>query len=108
MKFLIIKIPDQVAFAILSSRYYRNYLTEYRAQCCQEVSKHELNNREWIDRVFKLLYRCFERILAVSLMANSFIVLIVYKTPTLRKPINYFIANIAISDLLYSIYFVAR
>ena len=42
-------------------------------------------------------------ILAVSLMANSFIVLIVYKTPTLRKPINYFIANMALSDLLFSI-----
>ena len=46
-------------------------------------------------------------ILADSLMANSFIVLIVYKTPTLRKPINYFIANMAMFDLLYSIYFVA-
>ena len=43
-------------------------------------------------------------ILAVSLMANSFIVLIVYKTQTLRKPINYFIANMAMSDLLYSIF----
>ena len=42
-------------------------------------------------------------ILAGSLMANSFIVLIVYKTPTLRKPINYFVANMAMSDLLYSI-----
>ena len=43
-------------------------------------------------------------ILAVSLMANSFIVLIVYRTPTLRKPINYFIANMAMSDLLYSLF----
>ena len=43
-------------------------------------------------------------ILAVSLMANSFIVLIVYRTPTLRKPINYFIANMAMSDLLSSIF----
>ena len=40
-------------------------------------------------------------ILAGSLTANSFIVLIVYKTPTLRKPINYFVANMAMSDLLY-------
>ena len=43
---------------------------------------------------------------AVSLMANSFLVLIVYKTPTLRKPINYFIANMVMSDLLYSIFCV--
>ena len=47
-------------------------------------------------------------ILAVSLMANSFIVLIVYKTPTLRKPINYFIANMAMSDLLYSLFLPPR
>ncbi|CAH3024379.1 unnamed protein product [Porites evermanni] len=45
-------------------------------------------------------------ILAVSLMANSFIALIVYKTPTLRKPINYFIANMAMSDLLYSMFWI--
>ena len=43
-------------------------------------------------------------ILPVSLVGNSLIVLIVYKTPTLRKPINYFIANMAISDLLYPIF----
>ena len=47
-------------------------------------------------------------IIAVSLMANSFIVLIVYKTPTLRKPINYFIANMAMSDLLYSLFLPPR
>ena len=37
----------------------------------------------------------------VSLAANSLIVMIVYKTPNLRKPINYFIANMASSDLLF-------
>ena len=40
----------------------------------------------------------------VSLAANSLIVMIVYKTPNLRKPINYFIANMASSDLLYPIF----
>ena len=43
-------------------------------------------------------------ILPFSLVGNSLVVLIVYKTPTLRKPINYFIANMAISDLLYPIF----
>ena len=43
-------------------------------------------------------------ILAVSLVGNSLIVLIVYKTPTLRKPINMLIANMAMSDLLYPIF----
>ncbi|CAH3187142.1 unnamed protein product, partial [Porites evermanni] len=42
----------------------------------------------------------------VSLAANSLIVTIVYKTPNLRKPINYFIANMASSDLLYLIFFI--
>ena len=39
-------------------------------------------------------------ILLVSLAGNSLIVMLVYKTPNLRKPINYFIANMASSDLL--------
>ena len=45
-------------------------------------------------------------ILVVSLVGNFLIVLIVYKTPTLRKPINMLIANTAISDLLYPIFWV--
>ena len=45
-------------------------------------------------------------ILVVSLVGNSLIVLTVYKTPTLRKPINMLIANMAMSDLLYPIFLV--
>ena len=44
--------------------------------------------------------------LVVSLVGNSFIGMIVYKTQTLRKPINYFIANMAMSDLLYPIFLI--
>ena len=44
--------------------------------------------------------------LVVSLVGNSLIVIIVYKTPTLRKPINYFIANMAMSDLLLPIFWL--
>ena len=40
-------------------------------------------------------------ILLVTLAGNSLIVMLVYKTPNLRKPINYFIANMASSDLLF-------
>ena len=43
-------------------------------------------------------------ILIVSLAGDSLIVMIVYKTSNLRKPINYFIANMASSDLLFSIF----
>ena len=46
----------------------------------------------------------YSLILVVSLVRNSLIVLIVYKTPTLRKPINMLIANMAMSDLLYPIF----
>ena len=46
----------------------------------------------------------YSLILLVSLVGNSLIVLIVYKTPTLRKPINMLIANMAMSDLLYPIF----
>ena len=44
--------------------------------------------------------------LAISLVGNSLIVIIVCKTPTLRKPINYFIANMAISDFLCPIFWL--
>ena len=43
-------------------------------------------------------------IIIVSLVANSLIVIIVYKMPNLRKSINYFIANMATSDLLFPIF----
>ena len=43
-------------------------------------------------------------ILVVSLLGNSFIGIIVYKTQTLRKPINFFIVNMAMSDLLFPIF----
>ena len=40
-------------------------------------------------------------IIIASLVANSLIVITVCKTPNLKKPINYFIANIPSSDLLF-------
>lgn len=39
----------------------------------------------------------------VSLLGNSLIAVVVYKTPTLRKPINFLIVNMAMSDLLFSL-----
>ena len=39
--------------------------------------------------------------LVFALVGNFLLVLTVYKTPTLRKPINLLIANMAMSDLLY-------
>ena len=39
-------------------------------------------------------------LIIVSLVANSLIVIIVCKTPNLKKPINYFIANMASSPVI--------
>ena len=47
-------------------------------------------------------------IFVVSLVGNSFIAIIVYKTQTLRKPINFFIVNMAMSDLLFPIFLFPR
>ena len=47
-------------------------------------------------------------IFVVSLLGNSFIGIVVYKTQTLRKPINYFVVNMAMSDLVYPIFLFPR
>ena len=43
-------------------------------------------------------------IIIVSLVANSLIVIIVSKTQNLEEPINFFIANMASSDLLFPVF----
>ena len=53
-------------------------------------------------RIGQTFALCF--IFVVSLVGNSFIGVIVFKTRTMRKPINFLIANMAISDLLYPIF----
>ncbi|XP_068728328.1 RYamide receptor-like [Montipora capricornis] len=45
-------------------------------------------------------------VFVVSLVGNSCIGIIVYKTKTLRKPINFFIVNMAMSDLLIPLAFI--
>ena len=47
-------------------------------------------------------------IFIVSLTGNTIIGIIVYKTKTMRKPINFFIVNMAISDLLVPIIWIPR
>ena len=47
-------------------------------------------------------------IFLVSLAGNTFIGLIVYKTKTMRKRINFLIVNMAMSDLLFSIFWIPR
>ena len=45
-------------------------------------------------------------IFLVSLAGNTVIGIIVYKTKTIRKPINFFIVNMAMSDLFVPIIFI--
>ncbi|XP_078353904.1 QRFP-like peptide receptor [Oculina patagonica] len=49
---------------------------------------------------------CF--ILLVSFIGNTFIIIIVYKNRDLQKTINYFIVNMAVSDLLFSLIAMPR
>ena len=49
------------------------------------------------EKISKLWVYCF--ILLGSFLGNSFIIIIVYKNRHLRKTINYFIVNMAVSDL---------
>ena len=47
-------------------------------------------------------------IFIVSLAGNTVIGIIVYKTKTMRKPINFLIVNMAMSDLLFAIFRIPR
>ena len=107
----------QTAYAI-----YRAVIQSYLTACvrlCRYVAKLSMNSTangssgSWscFDLLIPTAWKiggtvtcCL--IFIVSLVANSLIVMIVYKTPNLRKPINFFIANMASSDLLYAIFWV--
>ena len=54
------------------------------------------------ERIGKTI--AYRLLFVVSLTGNSLIGLIVYKTKTMRKPINFLIVNMAMSDLLYPIF----
>ena len=96
----------------------QSYLTA-RVRLCRYVAKLSMNSTangssgSWncfdqlnstASKIGETVTYCL--IFIVSLVANSLIVMIVYKTPNSRKPINFFIANMASSDLLYAIFWV--
>ena len=56
------------------------------------------------EKIGKTFAYCL--IFLVSLAGNTVIGIIVYKTKTMRKPINFFIVNMAMSDLLLPIFFI--
>ena len=115
---LSIKVPAiQTAYAV-----YRAVIQSYLTACvrlCRYVAKLSMNSTANGSSGY---WNCFAQLnftarkigetvtyclfIIVSLTANSLIVMIVYKTPNLRKPINYFIANMASSDLLFPIFWL--
>ena len=54
------------------------------------------------EKIGKTFAYCL--ILIVSLFGNSFIGILVYKTKTMRKSINFMIVNMAMSDLLFPVF----
>ena len=48
----------------------------------------------------------YSSIFLVSLAGNTVIAIIVYKTKPMRKPINFLIVNMAMSDLMYPIFLI--
>ena len=63
------------------------------------------SNLRTAEKVGKTVAYCL--IFLVSLTGNTVIGIIVYKTKTMRKPINFFIVNMAMSDMLYPIFIFA-
>ena len=106
---LSIKVLNQTTYAI-----YRAVIQSLLTACVQfrryvaELSMNSTANRSsgsWSCLNFAALKIggtvTYCLITIVSQVANSLIVIIVCKTPNLKKTINYFIANIASSDLLF-------
>ena len=58
------------------------------------------------EKIGKTFAYCL--IFLVSLAGNSLIGIVVYKTKTLRRPINFLIVNMAFSDLLFPIFLFPR
>ena len=111
---LSIKFLTQTTYAI-----YRAVIQSFLTACVQfrrYVAKLSLNSTangssgSWNSLNFFALKIggtvTYCLIIIVSLVANSLIVTIVCKTPNLKKPINYFIANMASADLLYPIFVI--
>ena len=56
------------------------------------------------ERIGKTFFYC--SILLASLVGNTAIAIIVYRTKTMRKPINFLIVSMAMSNLLYPIFLI--
>ena len=112
-----IKVLNQTGYAIYRA-VVQSHLTAYvqfHRYVANLTMNSTVNGYSESSSCFALLYSTASKIgvtitycliFIVSLVANSLIVTIVYKTPNLKKPINYFIANMAFSDILSAIFWM--
>ena len=112
-----IKVLNQTGYAIHRA-VVQSHLTAYvqfHRYVANLTMNSTVNGSSESSSCFALLYSTASKIgvtvtycliFIVSLVANSLIVTIVYKTPNLKKPINYFIANMAFSDILSAIFWM--
>ena len=61
-------------------------------------------NNPTAEKVGKTFFYCM--VFLVSVAGNTAIGIIVYKTKTMRKPINFLVVNMAMSDLIYSFFLI--
>ena len=61
-------------------------------------------NNPTAEKIGKTFF--YSSIFLVSLAGNTVIAIIVYKTKPMRKPINFLIVNMAMSDLMYPIFLI--
>ena len=95
--------------ALVASRYLlaeeKTYLTVLRRSAIVTATMNETRCfSQEAGRVGITVVFCLQ--LVVSLVGNSFIAIVVYKTKSLRKPINFLIVNVAMSDLLFPIFLI--
>ena len=87
---------------LVASRYLlaeeKTYLTVLRRSAIVTATMNETTCfSQEAGRVGITVVFCLQ--LVVSLVGNSFIAIVVYKTKSLRKPINFLIVNVAMSHL---------
>ena len=114
---LSIKVLNQTGYAVYTvviQSFWTAYV-KFRTQAAKRSMNSTANgsSESWscFDQLNSIASRIrvtvtYCLIFIVSLVANSLIVMIVYKMPNLKKPINYFIVNMALSDLLSAIFWV--
>ena len=69
-----------------------------------ETQSSSCSSNNTAEAIGKTFVYCL--IFLVSVAGNTVIGIIVYKTRTMRKPINFLIVNMAMSDLLFSIFII--